>query len=158
MFVARCNTGQHYLLSFVLPNCCWFLRVSWRSDFQVHRITPFLLSCHQLFRLVGPVFGEKAAWSFWLHSVSETPASSACTPQPPSSSPTAQLSSAEPVFISLEILPRMVCLLLKTLPLPQVKMGLSHTQSSHPTEYFLSTLQKTPNKNAILKEVCFFFL
>lgn len=36
-------------------------------------------------------------------------------------------------------------------------MGLSHTQSSHPTEYFFSTLQKTPNKNAILQEVYFFF-
>lgn len=59
------------------------LRISWCSYslpgilflyFHVgHRLTSLLLSCHQPFQLGGHVFGKRAAWSFWLHSVSKAP-------------------------------------------------------------------------------------
>lgn len=57
-----------------------------------------------------PCTWEKAAWSFWLHSVSKNPRFLCLHPTNSSSSfPAAHLSWVEIVFISPEILTWMVC-------------------------------------------------
>lgn len=149
------------------------LRISWCSYslpgilvlyFHVgHRLTSLLLSCHQPFQLGGHVFGKRP------HDLS---GSTQCLRYPlpclpPTASPhplysPARLSWAcvylpgSPALNDLSPSPFKI-LPPPPPPPPHIMMGLSHTQSSHPTKYFLSTLQKTPNKNAILQEVYFFF-
>lgn len=132
----------------------WFLL----SGAQDHCL--FTLSCHLPFRLVGHVFGKRP------HDLSGSTLSKIprflCL-HPTASLillPTAQLSLVELVLISLEILPWMVCHSLPWKPFlfpSSSNDGAKSFPKLTPTEYFLSTLQKTPNKNAILKEVYFFF-
>lgn len=109
-----------------------------------------------------PCIWEKAAWSFWLHSVSKIPASSACIPQPPLILSTAQLSSVELVFISLEILPWMVC---HHLPLKSFLLLSSNNDGakSHPklTPYWLFPqyfTENTKQKCHFTRGVFFFLL
>lgn len=139
------------------------LRISWCSYslpgipvlyFHVgHRLTSLLLSLSPTIPTWWPCIWEKAAWSFWLHSVSKIPASSACIPQPPLILSTAQLSSVELVFISLEILPWMVC---HRLPLKSFLLLSSNNDGakSHPklTPYWLFPQYFTENT----KQKCHF--
>lgn len=157
-------------VKFCASNSLLVFRISWCSynlpAWDSSPLFPCRAKAHFPFTVLSPTIPtwwpciwEKAAWSSWLHSVSKVPASFLCLHPTTSPRPLLQpSSSAELVFISLETLPWMVC---HRLPFKNpsfsspIKMGLSHTQSSHPTEYFLSTFQKTPNRNAILQEVCF---
>lgn len=135
------------LWSFILSVC------------QVHTGLSFQPSvCHQPL-LGGHVLGKKAAWSFWLHSVSEDTLLPLLASHKlfPSSYLLQQMS---PCFISLwnSTYPEwsvIGCLSNLSSSLLQI-MGLSYTQSS-PYRLFPKYLAKTPNKNTILKEVYFSF-
>lgn len=109
-----------------------------------------------------PCIWEKAAWSFWLHSVSKIPTSFLCLHPTASPHPLLQPSSSvELVFISLETLPWMVChrLPLKSFLLLSNKDGAKSHPKLTPHRVFLqyfteNTKQKCHSTRGVFSLEC----